>query len=60
METFLELFCLARDRDTLVADHMLSHNDMVHWDINFIILVHDWEGDFISPFFSVLYSIGLD
>lgn len=39
---------------------MLSHNDMVHWDINFIVLVHDWEGDFISPFFSVLDSIGLD
>jgi hypothetical protein len=30
METFLELFCIARDMDALVADHMFTHNDEVH------------------------------
>jgi hypothetical protein len=56
-ETFPELFCLARNRDALVADLMIAHNDVVHWDINFIRLVHDWEVDSISSFFNVLYSI---
>ena len=36
-ETFLE-FCIARDRDALVADQMLSYNGEVHWDLNFIRL----------------------
>jgi len=46
----------ARDRDALVADHMLCHNDEVHWDMNFIILVHDWEVDTVSSFLNALYS----
>jgi hypothetical protein len=29
---------------------------VVHWDINFIISMHDWEVDFVS-FFNVLHSI---
>jgi hypothetical protein len=51
-----ELFCIARDRDALVADHMFAHNE-VHWDMNFIRLVHDWEVDFVSSLFNALYSI---
>jgi hypothetical protein len=37
----MELFCIARDRDALVADHMFAHNDKVHSDVSFIKLVHD-------------------
>jgi hypothetical protein len=29
-ETFPELCCIAMDRDALVANHMLPHNDEVH------------------------------
>jgi hypothetical protein len=36
---------------------MFVHNDEVHWDMNFIILVHDWEVDTITFFFSTLYSV---
>ena len=55
-ETFLELFCFTRDKETLVADHIFAHNDVVHWDIHFITLVHDWEVYSVSSFFNVLYS----
>lgn len=37
-ETILELFCLARNRDALVADLMIAHNDVLHWNINIL----DW------------------
>lgn len=29
-ETFLELFCIARDNDALVANHMLAHSGEMH------------------------------
>lgn len=49
-ETFSELFCIARDIDALVADHLVADNDDMHWDMNFIILVHDWLGDGLCIF----------
>jgi hypothetical protein len=55
-ETFSELFCLTGDKGALVVGHMFAHNDVVHWDINFIILVHDWGVYSVSSFFNVLYS----
>jgi len=57
--TFPELFCLAKNKDALVTDLMVAHNDVVHWDINFIKLVHDWEVDSVSHLFNVLYSISI-
>jgi hypothetical protein len=42
-EPFVELFCLARNRDALVANLNIVTNDVVHWDMSFIMLVHDWE-----------------
>jgi hypothetical protein len=56
---FPELFCLARNRDAIVVDLKIVSNDMVHWDINLIRLVHDWEVDSVSSFFNVLYSAGV-
>ena len=29
-ETFMELFCIARDNDALVANHMLAHCGKMH------------------------------
>jgi hypothetical protein len=55
-ESFSKLFCIARDRDAVVADHMFAHNDEVHWDISFIGLVHDWEVDTVSSFLNAQYS----
>jgi hypothetical protein len=56
-DSFAELFCIARDRDALVADHMFAHNDKMLWDVNFIGLVHDWKVESVSSFFNALYSI---
>jgi hypothetical protein len=58
-ESFVELFCHARNRDALVADLKTFSNDVVHWDISFIRLVHDWKVDLVSSFFNVLYSARL-
>jgi hypothetical protein len=33
---------------------MLSHNGEVHWDMNFIMLVHDWEVSCSAPNFNSL------
>jgi hypothetical protein len=38
---------------------MLSHNGEVHWDMNFIMLVHDWEVSDVSSLFNVLHSVRL-
>jgi hypothetical protein len=56
-KSFPKLFCLARCTDALVANLRSVRNDSVYWDINFIRLVHDWEVDYVSSFFTVLYSI---
>jgi len=52
---FFFFFC-ARDKDALLADHMLAHNNEVHWDMNFIRLVHGWKVDTVSSFLNALYS----
>jgi hypothetical protein len=53
----MELFCIPWERDALLADHMFAHNDKVHWEMNFIRLVHDWEVDSVYYFFNALYSV---
>ena len=40
----------------MVADLRSVINNKAHWDINFTKLVDDWEVDFVSSFFNVLYS----
>ena len=35
-EAFLELFCIARDKETLVADHLQVHTESIHWGLDFI------------------------
>ena len=40
-ESFLRLFCLARNMDAIVASFRIVSNDVVHWDINLIRLMHD-------------------
>lgn len=55
-DSFLELFCLARNRDAMVANLRSVSNDTVPWDINFTTLLHDWEVKYVSSFFNVLYS----
>jgi hypothetical protein len=52
-----KLFCIARDIDALVANHMFPYNDKLHWGMNFILLVHDWEVEFVPSFFNPQYFV---
>jgi hypothetical protein len=42
-----------------VANHEFVHNGEVHWEMNFIRLVHDLEVDVVSSLFNVIYSVRL-
>ncbi len=55
-EAYLKLFRLARNKDTLVADHMQYRNDTVHWVLDFIRPVQDWELESMSSSLDLLYS----
>ena len=37
---------------------MFAHNNEMHWDMNFIRLVHDLKVESVSSFFNALYSVG--
>jgi hypothetical protein len=40
-----------------VANHLRIHNDVVHWELDFIRLIHDWELESVSNFLDLLYSV---
>lgn len=39
-----------------VGGNMETPNGMLHWNVLFILPVHDWELEVISRFLIVLYS----
>jgi len=46
-----------RDRESLVANHLQNCNGCVHWVLNFIQTIHDWELESISSFLDLIYSL---
>ena len=34
-ESYPELYCIARDGEVLVVDHLHLYNESVHWELNF-------------------------
>jgi hypothetical protein len=40
-ETFLVLYDIARDKDALVAAHLVLENGSLQWDVGFIRAAHD-------------------
>jgi hypothetical protein len=56
-EAFLVLYGIARDKDTLVATHMVLESSPLQWYVGFIWAAHDWEVDVLTYFFTLLYSI---
>lgn len=54
--SFLELYCIACEKDAYVADHIHIRDESVHWEVNFTRLAHDWELESISTFWESIYS----
>ena len=52
MTTFLALFCIAQNKEALVADYMRWHFGVLVWDVLFTRAIHDWVGDGIFTNFS--------
>jgi hypothetical protein len=55
-ELFPELYRITRDKEAMVAKHLRIRNDKVHWELDFIRSIHDWELEAISNFLDLLYS----
>jgi hypothetical protein len=56
---FWDLFNIARCEEAWVADYKQFFNENLQWDISFTGSVHDWEVDFVTSSFDLLYSIRL-
>ena len=54
-EVFLELYRIAWVKDAAVADYIQFHGESMHWEVNFIRQVQDWEVASISSFLELLY-----
>jgi hypothetical protein len=55
-EAFPVLYDIARDKDALVADHLVVVSGSYQWDVSFFRAAHDWVVDVLAYFFSLLYS----
>ena len=55
-DLFPELYRIMRDKEALVAKHLRIRNDKVHWELDFIRSIHDWELESILNFLDLLYS----
>ena len=53
------LYRIAYVKEAVVADCVHFQGDFVHWEVNFIRLVQDWEIDLVSSFLELLYSINI-
>ena len=55
-----ELFSIARDREASVAALLSTRNGALHWDINFLRNIQDWELESLCSFMDVVYSLRID
>lgn len=58
-EVFPQLFCIACNKEAFVVDHLIFWNDTIHWTMNFIHTVQDWELESITSFLDLLYSTSM-
>ena len=47
---------IACNKDTWVKEYMERPNDILHWNVQFIRPLHDWELEGVSRFFALFYS----
>ena len=55
-DTFLDLYCLSRARDSLVAKVMCWSGGRIHWDAKFRHSPQDWEQESFDLFMDMVYS----
>jgi hypothetical protein len=55
-EAFPEFFLLARNKNTLAADHLQIQNASIHWELDFSHPVQDLDLESIVSFLDLLYS----
>jgi hypothetical protein len=55
-EAFPEFFLLARNKNTLAADHLQIQNASIHWELDFSHPVQDLDLESIISFLDLLYS----
>jgi hypothetical protein len=58
--TYPELFVISGVRDAFVAELMSFRNGSIHWDLNFLRNVQDWELDSMTSFLDLIYSVSLE
>uniref|UniRef100_A0A2N9IJT9 Protein-lysine N-methyltransferase FSB_LOCUS52282 n=1 Tax=Fagus sylvatica TaxID=28930 RepID=A0A2N9IJT9_FAGSY len=54
------LFSIAREGEASVATLMSTSNGALHWDINFLRNIQDWELEPLCSFMDVIYSLQID
>lgn len=53
---FPELFRICCNKDASVADLMQLTNGVLHWDVNFMGAVQEWELESLLNFMDVIYG----
>jgi hypothetical protein len=51
-----DLFNIACNKDVWVKECMERPNDILHWNVQLFLPVHDWELEEVTHFFALLYS----
>ena len=54
-DTFLDLYCLSRARDSLMAKVMCWSGGMIHWNFYFRRSLQDWEEESFDRFMDSVY-----
>jgi hypothetical protein len=58
-ETFSGLFNIARFKEASIADNMERSSNSIEWNIQFTRLIHDWEVEELTSFYTCLYDCKL-
>ena len=53
----MELYCISRTKDSLVAKVMCWSGGRIHWDAKFRCPPQDWEQEFFDLFMDMVYSL---